>query len=250
MRDQVADERAGARRPAANAHIHARPQEIDARAVARRPARVGRKRALRRAPAQLGRLRPFAEKSIDRPGGDELARGLGSPADLAVVFGDLDGPDPQFAKQACPASRRIAGACRGSSTALASSSAAALRSCDTSPGIGSLADHRRGAAVAQLLAQGQRPGAERLVGALRRRQIRVGVAAWPGLDSRVQVECAAGGGEPQQLEAGHVYGEVEEEVAGPQTRLEQQGRTGRASAAPPRSGYHAPWPPRDLDHRP
>ena len=91
------------------------------------------------------------------------------------------------------------------------------------PRVGSLADHRRGAAVAQLFAQGQRPGAERLVGALRRRQIRVGVAAWPGLNSRVQVECAAGGGEPQQLEAGHVHGEVEEEVAGPQMRLEHRG---------------------------
>ncbi len=81
MGDQKTVLRAGRRRPAAHAGVGARLQQIDRRAAAEfMTAAIVRHPGLMRAPAEFGRLHAFRHKAFDRPGVDEVPRGLGSLA--------------------------------------------------------------------------------------------------------------------------------------------------------------------------
>src|SRR5215469_3195282 len=51
--------------------------------------------SLMRAPPEFCRLRTFADKAVDRPGIDELARVFRDVRDLGVAFGDMNGFDAQ-----------------------------------------------------------------------------------------------------------------------------------------------------------
>jgi hypothetical protein len=79
-------------------------------------------------------------------------------------------------------------------------------------------DGRRPAALVQPVRQ--RLLAQRIVGALRRRQPRIVVASRPGLVAGVEVERAALAAEADQRQARHVDGEVQQEVTLAQQRLE------------------------------
>ena len=96
MGDQKAVIGAFERRPAAHPGRRPRTQQIDRRTAAEIvPPAIGREMPLMRAPAELGRLRALADKAVDRPGVDELARLLRRHRHLGIALGDMDGLDAE-----------------------------------------------------------------------------------------------------------------------------------------------------------
>ena len=92
------------RRPAAHPRPGPRSQQIDRRLAAEIMALpVAREMPLMRAPAEFGGLRALAEKPVDRPGVDELARRLRDARHLRVAFGDVDRSDPEPLRELAPA---------------------------------------------------------------------------------------------------------------------------------------------------
>ena len=136
---------------------------------------VGRKMPLMRPPAKLGRLRTLAEKPVDRPGVDELADRLGDRGDLGVALGDVDDLDPKPLGEAGPAGA-VAGDRRRGIVEPRQVDERLLDEMRHEPGVGAVRQHRgRPAGIAR--AQCQRAFAQRVIRALRRREIRVGIAA-------------------------------------------------------------------------
>ncbi len=78
----------------------------------------------------------------------------------------------------------------------------------------------RGRAVRKAAAQGQRALAQRIVGARRRRQVRVGVAARPRLDAGIEIKRALLLAQLDQRHARHVDRDVEQKIAGAEPRVE------------------------------
>src|SRR5581483_4424208 len=98
MGDTEAVEVAGLRRPGAHPGAGPRLHEIDGREAAEVMAlAIAWKIPLVGTPAHLARLRAFADKAVDRPGVDELARLLGHVRDLAIALGDVDDLYPELA---------------------------------------------------------------------------------------------------------------------------------------------------------
>ena len=98
-------------------------------------------------------------------------------------------------------------------------SSACLTKCETSPGLAPCVSTAVGACLARV-AQRQRLLAQRVVGAPRRREGRVGVAARPGLDAGVEVERALLPAELDQRDRRDVDRQVEQEVAAADQRVE------------------------------
>ena len=170
-----------------------------------------------RAPAELGRLAALADEAVDRPGVDELARLLRRRrptwVSRSAMWIDLDA---EVAAPAPPSPPRVAGAAVSTPVSRAMSSSACLTKCETRPGIGAMRQHRGRAAAEP--AQRQRALAQRVVGALRRRQRRIGIAAGPGLDAGVEIERAALLAQRDQRHRRHVDRQVQQEIAGAEQR--------------------------------
>ena len=208
VRDQVALDRAGVRRPRAHARRRAGARQVDRRAAAVLvERRLGRHVPFVGSPAELGGLQPLAEEAFDRPGVDELVGLLRDVGPLRVALGDVDALDAEVAREVRPFRAR--------------------RRRDRAAEVGGephervlveVAHHARVRAVrddrrrplaldrAHLLAQ-------RVVGAHRERLRLVHVAAGPGLDAGVDVERADLAAQPDQVRRGHVDRQVDEEAA-------------------------------------
>ncbi len=209
MGDQEAVDRPGERRPGAHPRGGAWAQQVDRRVAAEVvPPPVRRQRALVRAPAQLGRLAAFAHEAVDRPGVDELVRRLRPVRDLRVALGDMDRLDaePLGEQRPVPARRRQR---RRRAGVVRDPQQRRLHEMRNEARIGAV---RQDCGGPRPGAQGQRAFAQRIVGALRRVEREVGVAARPGLGAGVEVERTKLAGERDERDRGHVHRQVQQEV--------------------------------------
>jgi hypothetical protein len=180
--------RPAARRPAANAGACARPLQVDRSATTAFVLRaVVGEMALVAAPAELGGLQRLVDERVDRPGVDELAGALARLGGLRVAFGNVDDADAEPLGEPRPAcavggrlGARVASVARDVEQRL-------LDEVRREPRVRAVRQ-QRGAADLPGAAQRERRLAQRVVGARRRRERRVGVRAVPGLDRGVEVE--------------------------------------------------------------
>ena len=219
VRDQEAVEVPRLRRPGAHPRRAARLRQVD-RALAPEVvlARVAGEMPLVRAPAELRRLAAFAHEAVHRPGVHELAGHLGLVGHLRVALGDMDDPDAKPRGELRPVlallrvARLVAGGLRDIQQRL-------LDEVRHHPGIRAVRDDGR-RAVAPALAQLEHFLAQRVVGASAGGDVRVGVAARPGLDAGVEVQRTLLMAQLDERDARHVYGQVKHEVAAADQRLE------------------------------
>src|SRR5260221_930619 len=171
-----------------------------------------------RAPAELGRLRALAEEAVDRPGVDELARLFRDLGDLGVALGNVDDLDPEPLGECGPAGAvgrwldRWVGIARDIEERL-------FDEMRDEAGIGAMGQNRR-RPMRGALAQRQRALAQRVIRARRRRQVRIGIAAGPGLDAGVEIERAFFLAKLDQRDARHVDRDVEQKVAAAEPGVE------------------------------
>jgi hypothetical protein len=140
------------------------------------------------APAELGGLRALADKPVDRPGVDEFPRLLGDRRDLRVALGDMDGLDAEPLGEFGPAGALL-GRLRCRVSRARDIDERLLDKVGDQPGIGAVGDDR-GRATRAAGSLRERALAQRVVGARRRRQTGVGIAARPRLDAGVEIERA------------------------------------------------------------
>ncbi len=179
------------RRPGPHARAGARLRQIDGGIAAEVvPAGVRRHQLLMRAPAELRRLQAFGAKPLDRPGVDEHAARLWLARALGIALGDVDALDAGALHQPRPV---VAGL--GLLDLQADLGGDVKQRLLDEPrdhsGIGAAAAHG-GDAAGTAAAQIQKPFAQRIVRALRDRQLAVGVKPGPRLDHGVDVERRRG----------------------------------------------------------
>jgi hypothetical protein len=209
----------GHRRPGAHARAGARLHQVDGAAAAEVVLlAVARPVLLVRAPAELGRLAAFADEAVHRPGVDELVAPSGGTGDLRVALGDVDHLDAELVRERAHSSRVFGVAVLDAGVG-GDVEQRLLDEVRDEAGVGAVREHR-GRRARLGLAQRQRRLAQRVVGALRRRHRRIGVAARPRLDAGVEVERALLPAQLDQRDARHVHRQVEQEVAAAHQRIE------------------------------
>ena len=169
-----------------------------------------------RAPAQLRRLAALTDEAVDRPGVHELARPLAEVRHLGVALGDVDRLDAEALRQRGPAlarggrQARLADVARDGQQRL-------LDEMRDQTWIGAMRQHR-GRPARQRAGQLEHGFAQRVVGALRGGERRIGVAAGPGFDAGVEIQRAELLAQRDQRHRGHVDRQVQQEVAAAQQR--------------------------------
>ena len=169
-----------------------------------------------RTPAQLGRLATLAHETIDRPGVHELALALAVTGDLGVPLGDVDRLHPQRLRQRRPTFAR----CRHGGFPASVAGDVQHRLLDemgNQTRIGAVGYHR-GRPASHRPAGRQRAFPQRIVGTLRRRQGRVGIATFPGLDAGIEIQRALRLAQFRQGNGGNIDRQVEQEISVTQQR--------------------------------
>ena len=175
------------------------------------------------APAELRRLRALADKAVDRPGVDELARLLRRHRHLGIALGDVDGLDAEALGETRPLAAAAGNA--GAESRVAGEVEAGeveerlLDEMRDETRIGAVRQDR-GRALRKAAAQGERALAQRIVRPRRRRQLRVGVPARPRLDAGIEIERTLLLAELDQRHARHVDRDVEQKIAGAEPSVE------------------------------
>ena len=208
MRDQKAMERARLRRPGAHARARAGAVQIDGAARSRlMPSAIRREMLLMRPPAELGRLRAFAHEAVHRPGVDELVQFLRLLADLGIPLGDVDDLDAQRLRELRPL-LAAGGTLVSRPTSLAILSSACLTRCDTRPGFAPWVSTAVGASgpPPEVLRSASASVAHGVVAAGVDGQLRIGIAAGPGLDAGIEIQRAALARQHDERDARHVDG--------------------------------------------
>ena len=224
MRDQKAVEMARRRRPGAHPRTRSGPVEIDGAARARLvSAAIRRKMPLVRAPAEFGGLGPLAHEAVDRPGVDEFVGRLRHVRDLGVAFRDVHHLHAQ------PLSQRSPIAAAGRHRALHAGigrniEQRLLHQMRDQARVGAMGQHGSGRAHTAR-AQPERLLANGVVGALRRRQGRVDIAARPGFDAGVEKHRAFFPAVADQRDARDVHRDIQQQVAAPEQRIEHAAET-------------------------
>ena len=146
---------------------------------------------------------------------------LGLPARyLRVTLGDVDDLHPQAVSEVCPFPPVLRH--DGIDAGIAGDvEQCFLDEMRDDAGVGAVGEHRRRAGgIAR--AQGERAVPQRIVGALRRREVGIRVPAGPRLDAGVEIERALFLAELDQRHRRDVDREVEEEVAGAEQRVQHR----------------------------
>ena len=179
--------------------------EVVAVAVRRQPLLVG-------APAELGRLQALRDEALDRPGVDELAARLRRLGALGVALGDVDALDADALHQRAPSPRGSSARRAETPVSRATSSSACLTNQDTMPGLApqqftavTPPGRRRRRSSTRL--------AQRIVRALRQRELRVVVEARPRLGDGVDVVGVEVLAELHQVDRGGVDRQVDDHAA-------------------------------------
>ena len=171
-----------------------------------------------RAPAELGGLAALADESVHRPGVDEFARHLGPVRNLGIALRDVDDLDAEIHRELGPL---FAG--RGFGRVVAR----VRRDVDKRL----LDEMRYEARVGAMGDDGRRPVrvglahlehflAQRIVRAAAGRDIRVGIAAGPGLDAGVEVQRAFLVAQLDQRDARDIDRKIQHEIAATDQRVE------------------------------
>ena len=218
MGDEEAVIRPLDRRPTSHLRRGARPAEVDRGAApVIVPSAIRREMALMAAPTQLGRLHALSDEAVDRPGVDELARLLGKRGNLGVALGDVDHFDAELRRKRGPFGARLG---RGDGAhRLGDVEERGLDEMRDEARVGAVRQHRRRPARPGL-AQRQGVLAQGIVGARRRQQPAVGIAARPGLDAGVEIERAFSAAKLNQGDARDLDRDVEQKIARLQQRVE------------------------------
>ena len=215
VRDEIALDRAGERRPTPHPRAGAGTREIDRRIAAERVARtLGRHVLLVRAPAEFRRLHPFRQEAVDRPGVDEFVLLLGDAGALRVAFGDVDALHAEVARQPGPVVAR--GRCGGTAEVARQMQQRALDQMAHHAGIGAVCHHR--GRVSAVAAQRQRRFAHGVVGAFGDRLVGIGIAARRRFDARIKIQHAEFAAQFDQRDRRDSDREVDQEAAAGQQR--------------------------------
>ena len=182
---------------------------------------VRRQRLLVGAEAELGRLQALRDEALDRPGVDELAARLRRLGALGVALGDVDALDADALHQRRPvlAGLRLAGRDAGVAGDVEQR---LLDEPGHHAGVGAAAVHR-GDAARPAAAQVEHALAERIVRALRQRELRVVVEARPRLGDGVDVVGVEVLAEVHQVDRGGVDRDVDDHAAA-RPGVEQRGQ--------------------------